>query len=67
MRNLRLFNKALLGKWLWRYHEERDALWKNVVAVKYGSGWGDWCSKEVRGEYEVSLWKFIRKGWGGVF
>lgn len=58
------FNKALLGKWLWRYHGEEEALWRGVIDRKYGSDWGGWCSKECRGSYGVSLWKFIRKGWG---
>jgi hypothetical protein len=63
VKNLRLFNQSLLGKWLWRYGKERDALWRQVVEVKYGSLWGGWCSKYCRGAYGVGLWKGIRKGW----
>uniref|UniRef100_A0A2N9I2D6 Reverse transcriptase domain-containing protein n=1 Tax=Fagus sylvatica TaxID=28930 RepID=A0A2N9I2D6_FAGSY len=63
IRNLRRFNQALLGKWLWRYGLERDALWRRVVEAKYGSLRGGWCSKEVRGSYGLSLWKTIRKEW----
>ena len=57
--NLRRFNQALLGKWLWRYGLEKDALWRKVVEAKYGSLRGGWCSKEVRGSYGSSLWKTI--------
>ena len=37
IRNLRVFNKALLGKWLWRFGTEREALWRQVIVAKYGS------------------------------
>lgn len=43
--NLRLFNQALLGKWLWRFGAERDHLWRNVIVVKYGEGWHGWTTK----------------------
>jgi hypothetical protein len=37
IQNLHLFNQALLGKWLWCYATEREAYWRIVVEVKYGS------------------------------
>ena len=67
IRDLRSFNKALLGKWLWRYGLERDALWRLVVDAKYGSLWGGWCSELGKGPYGVSVWKFIRRGWDNFF
>ena len=62
IRNLRTFNIALLGKWLWRFGQERDALWRQVIEVKYGCDGGGWCSSSSSGPYGVSLWKNIRRG-----
>jgi hypothetical protein len=57
------FNRALLGKWMWRFAKEREVLWRSVIEVKYGSLRGGWCSSEVVGSYDVSVWKYIRRGW----
>jgi len=62
VRNLLVFNRALLGKWMWRYGIERDAWWRIVVDSKYGSLWGGWCSLEPVGTFGVGLRKNIRKG-----
>jgi hypothetical protein len=61
--NLLMFNRTLLGKWLWCYAYEREVLWRLVVNIKYGSQWGGWCLNLVNGSYGVVLWKFIRRGW----
>jgi hypothetical protein len=63
IRNVRIFNKALLGKWLWRYAHKREAWWKSVVDAKYGFTWAGWCSLDSLGSHGVGLWKNIRKGW----
>jgi hypothetical protein len=34
IRNLVLFNQALLGKWLWRFGIEKIALWQRVISLK---------------------------------
>jgi hypothetical protein len=53
----------LLGKWLWRYATEREALWYKVIKEKYEEQDGGWCSKEVCGTFGVGLWKHIRRGY----
>lgn len=35
------------------------------MATKYGCILGDWTSCVLKGPYGVSLWKYIKKGWGG--
>jgi hypothetical protein len=62
IRNLRTFNRAPLGKWLWRYGSEQDAWWRVVVDSKYGSLRGGWCSLEPTGAFGVGVWKNIKKG-----
>ena len=49
--NLMVFNRTLLGKWLWRYGIEREALRRVAVESKYGSLWGGWCSLEPSGAF----------------
>ena len=63
IKNLIYSNQALLGKWLWRFATEQDALWRKVVALKYGISPGNWVSVIGHGPYGISLWKLIRKGW----
>ena len=61
IRKIRLFNEALLGKRLWRFGIEKDALWRQVIEMKYGCvlGGGGWCTRSVNGPYDVGLWKNI--------
>ena len=35
-----LFNKDLLGKWLWCFGKENNSLWCQVIAAKYGEARG---------------------------
>ena len=41
---------------------KREALWRRVIRVKYGSEEGSWCSNFVPGSFGVSLWKAISSG-----
>ena len=63
IRSLRSFNKALFGKWLWRFGNELQALWRRVIRGKYGCEGGGWFSLPVIGSHGVSLWKSISCGW----
>ncbi|RVW42464.1 putative ribonuclease H protein [Vitis vinifera] len=63
IRSLSTFNKALLGKWLWRLANENESLWKQIISSKYDLQEGGWCSKGVRDRYGVGVWKAIRNGW----
>jgi hypothetical protein len=63
IRNIRRFNQALLGKWLWRFAHEVGAWWRSVLVAKYGVEWGGWHSGAISGPHGVGLWKYICKGW----
>jgi hypothetical protein len=65
--NLRVFNQALLGKWLWRYAQEREQWWRTVIEAKYGSVWGGWRSSDTLGSHGVGLWKYISREWRMFF
>ena len=58
-----LFNESLLGKWLWCYSHERNALWRKVIEVKYGSKWGDGYEAQVR----IRVWVWVRCGDLAIF
>ncbi|RVW22717.1 hypothetical protein CK203_103828 [Vitis vinifera] len=49
------FNKALLGKWLWRFANENEPLWKQIILSKYDLQEGGWCSKDARNQYGVGV------------
>ena len=51
IRDLRLFNEALLGKWLWRFMNEKGNLWRKVVTIKYGDDGFSWFSSIPKGSY----------------
>ena len=51
VRGLHNLNKALLSKWLWRFVNERNTLWRKVINSKFGENPGGWCSCKVRGSY----------------
>jgi hypothetical protein len=63
IQNVRRFNQALLGKWLWRFAQEKGAWWRLVLVAKYGLVWGVWRSGDIFGSHEMGLWKFICMGW----
>ena len=44
IRRLVALNKALLGKWSWRFAIERESFWKQVIINKFGLEKGGWCS-----------------------
>ena len=61
LRNLTFLNKALLGKWIWRFAFDMDCTWKILINSKYGLDGLGWCSKEARGPFGVGLWKEFLK------
>jgi hypothetical protein len=63
IRNIRRFNQALLGKWLWRFAHEEGAWWRSVLVAKYGVDWGGWHSGVITGPHGVGLWKYICMRW----
>ena len=64
--SLATFNKALLRKWLWRFANKNEPLWKQIISSKYDLQEEGWCSKGVRDHYGVGVWKAIKNGWENI-
>ncbi|RVW82343.1 putative ribonuclease H protein [Vitis vinifera] len=61
LRKLIPLNKALLGKWIWRFACEKENLWKQVLVAKYGQEGFGWMTKKANGTFGVGVWKEIMK------
>lgn len=46
---------GIVGKWLWRYAVEADALWGGVEDKRCGSTQGGWYSDGVNGPFGVPI------------
>lgn len=51
---IKLHNQALHGKWLWRFGEESDCLWRKVMVAKYGCNLV-WDPKEYNGTHGLGI------------
>ena len=61
LRKLVPLNKALLGKWVWRFAWAKDKMWKQVLTAKYGQEEFGWRTKKANGAFGVGVWKEILK------
>ncbi|RVX22106.1 putative sugar phosphate/phosphate translocator [Vitis vinifera] len=61
LRKLVPLNKALLGKWIWRFACEKENMWKQVLLAKYGQEGFGWMTKKANGTFGVGVWKEILK------
>ncbi|XP_026450690.1 uncharacterized protein LOC113350786 [Papaver somniferum] len=59
VKNLKIMNQALLCKWSWRFAKEEDAMWRKIVAEKYGTGDVQWMAKVPNCSYGSSVWRAI--------
>lgn len=55
---VREVNKALLTKWLWRFSQEKESLWQQVVAEKHGVI-NEWETKRPSLPHGCGRWKVI--------
>jgi len=64
--NLKIFNLALLGKWEWRIHTQKNSMWVKVFLNKYGES----NIRIIRGGRHCSIWwKYLqisREGCGVI-
>ncbi|RVW51618.1 hypothetical protein CK203_066866 [Vitis vinifera] len=67
LRKLACLNKALLGKWIWRFARAKEDLWKKVLEAKYGQKDFGWRTRKANGSNfggNSVIWK---EGGDGLF
>lgn len=56
---LSVMNDALLRKWLWRFSNEPEALWRRIIEGKHGCDSNGWDAKKTKQPYGMGLWRVI--------
>ena len=64
--NLSIIDKALLGKWNWRFATQKGSHMETNYNRECGEEDGGWYSRGVRGGYVVGVWKAIRNEWEAI-
>ncbi|XP_026428523.1 uncharacterized protein LOC113324421 [Papaver somniferum] len=57
--NLKVMNTALLSKWCWRFGVEKNLLWYQIIAEKFGTDTSFWIPDKVKSPYSISCWRTI--------
>lgn len=56
---MRQQNLALLAKWWWRFHEDKDSLWVKVIKGKYRMDHGTWLPQLPESGQVTNIWRDI--------
>ncbi|RVX07273.1 putative ribonuclease H protein [Vitis vinifera] len=67
LRKLARLNKALLGKWIWRFACAKEELWKKVLEAKYGQEDFGWRTRKTNGVGKGSKIRFWTNPWCGNY
>ena len=59
--DLNIKNRTLLNKWVWRYADEPNAMWRTIIASKYGGDHSGLFPLTVHHRRFSGLWKNITK------
>lgn len=62
--NLFTLNKALVGRWNWRFAMERDLLWKQIIIEKFGEEEGNGGASN-KDSWVAYTWGQVRE-WGDL-
>lgn len=59
IRRLKERNRALLGKWLWRFVVERHSLWQSIIISRYGEDMSGWDCRQILHISHSLMWRNI--------
>lgn len=62
IKDLKVFNKALLGKWIYRFGMKDNAFWRGLVAEKYGTVDAGRRTRNIVTPFGCGLWGSIMNG-----
>lgn len=59
MVDLRVKNKSLMAKWIWRFAMDKEVLWRKIIAAKYGTAVQNWRFRTNNFNDMSAVWRGI--------